>query len=282
MIRVKYGYVVAIRQELIGRALRGYHNQADTWHYIRFLFGDIFDTAGSLPNSLLIISLLCAIWRFYQKRAIHEIYLIFAFAIPTIFYSICSSRQPWYIFPVLPIGAILIGLTTTQAIKFISAKSFPRFMAGASFILLAVCLGFHQARFCFNKIADPKFHRFEMELLVQDLKKADGRFGNVNKILVPFKYSSHRSERGTYNIEAIYLQSLRNKIVSMPRGESNPIPYITPEISHLLIKKSWVQSVENSIKVRQLAEIPAFRARADAAVLLAINDKPDSPSQSNH
>jgi len=56
----------------------------------------------------------------------------------------------------------------------------------------------------------------------------------------------------------------------MPKNATDPLPYITAEVSHVLIRKSWVPALQKSKKSKIVSEIPGFRARGETAVLLEL------------
>jgi 4-amino-4-deoxy-L-arabinose transferase-like glycosyltransferase len=270
LLTVKYGYAVAIKQELIRRAVRGYHNKNDPWLYVNFLFGDIFDVAAALPNIVLIASLTVISIKAFKERSIVYTYLLAAFLIPVIGYSAIASRLPWYVFPALPFGAIIIGLTFAHALKWMRSSSLALKACALMFLLVSLFLGYKQASFCYYKVSNPKFKRLKMDILAQSLREKRNPFESSNKVLVPYRYVSYRSEGGKYNIEGIYLRTLRDRIISMPKNATDPLPYITAEVSHVLIRKSWVPALQKSKKSKIVSEIPGFRARGETAVLLEL------------
>ncbi len=195
-------YQVFFTHELVDRALRGYHNHADYFYYVRR-----FVVAHSaVPLIPVLVGLVLIGWQLLSKRAtatglpagVSKQSLLFVLlwaAVPFLVLSLVHSRLPWYTAPTMPafalIGSYAIVQVWNQTVEWFRSNTVPdllrRLIPPQSYVRTTVwglCLSVLLLMMVFQSSAAlyrvlnflaTKPERSAFDLLATDFKKAHNR-----------------------------------------------------------------------------------------------------------
>ncbi len=259
----RHAYNIAVSRELFQRAVDGFHNQNDFLYYIRSLFSPTLSASPLVPPVALLPSIFFGAYQSFRSSTFeHKLlyrYLTVWAILPVLLYSMAQSRLLWYIAPAVPAHAALVGLLFWHFLLKISSGAFLARLTSLIFIGGLVSLLAVHLKFDYEVILRTKTKRLAIDSALGAIRC---RAREPHHTLVARKRDLAAVRgRGQFNVEAIYLRSLRERLRIVSKD--------TPGGMEEALKDASFAFIEHSLAVEVLAQrngsivalFPAYNGR---------------------
>lgn len=254
--------------EIIQRVWTGFegHHRAEPFFYLHYLFRK----SGLVPASFLFLALIWGAWAWRREAAVR--FLLVWLIVPVAGYSIAASRAPWYLLPALPACAVLTGRALEKSTILLCSffnghKPAIRILLSAAVALLLLRgIGEYQRK-CSAVLATVlrQKSRISFDLAAERILSEQPA-----KVLILENIISQRAKpvRGRFNVEGIYLQMLRDRII-----DEQELPEAAAKEEKIFVVASSELAGSLPVRTARIMDLPPFGMRKKAAALLELSLK---------